>query len=150
MIEPVSIKHMVAFYGPWFLSLVATVAGEPRPVSGLTIEVESLAIPVLQAGLAIVGVLLARPLAPRREMAVGWLRFAVVTAIMLIVAVVWVAQSRPGPLLAFVVSIGLGFSGYSLIEFAGREIESMIKRLIGAGTQTRANGENSSKTGNDQ
>lgn len=158
MIDPVAFKQMAAFYGPWAVSLFAAAAGEPQIMagqnSGLTIEVESLAIPVLQAGLAMAGVLLARPLAPRREMRVGPARFAVVTAIMLIVAVIWVAQSRPGPLLAFVVSIGLGFSGYSLIEFAGREIESMIKRLIGVATrgssQDDTNGTNSSKTGNDQ
>lgn len=160
MIEPaVSIKQLAAFYGPWAMSVLAAAVGEPRLAAhaapGMMLHVDSLAIPVLQAVLAVVGVLMARPLAPRREAEVGWLRFALVTAIMAIVAVIWVAQSRPGPLLTFVVSIGLGFSGYSLIEFAGREIEGMIKRLIGlsAGTAPASGtpgGGNSKQTGTDQ
>jgi hypothetical protein len=153
MIEPVSLKHLAAFYGPWAFSLAAAALGEPRGGGGLMIQIDALSVPALQGALAVAGVLLARPLAPRREMQVGWPRFAVVTAIMLIVAVVWVAQSRPGPLLAFVVSIGLGFSGYSLIEFAGREIEGAIRRLIGAAAHGHAPGtgpgsQTGSETGN--
>lgn len=158
MIEPVSIKQLAAFYGPWAMSVLAAALGEPSLPNnagpGMVIQLDSLSVPLLQGVLALIGVLMARPLAPRRETEVGWLRFGLVTAIMAIVAVIWVGQSHPGPLLTFVVSLGLGFSGYSLIEFAGREIESMIKRLIGisAGTAPAVppTGENSKQTGTDQ
>ncbi len=158
MIDPVALKQMAAFYAPWTMSVLAAAVGEPRlsahATPGMVLHVDSLSIPVLQAVLALVGVLMARPLAPRREKDVGLLRFVLVTAIMAIVAVIWVAQSHPGPLLTFVVSIGLGFSGYSLIEFAGREIEGMIKRLIGlsagsAPADGTPGGDTSKKTGKD-
>jgi hypothetical protein len=159
MIEPaVSIKQLAAFYGPWAMSVLAAAIGEPRLTAhaapGIVVHIDSLAVPLLQGVLALVGVIMARPLAPRRETEVGWLRFGLVTAIMAIVAVIWVGQSHPGPLLTFVVSLGLGFSGYSLIEFAGREIEGMIKRLIGLSTGTTpgsaGTGGNSKQTGTDQ
>lgn len=122
--------HLAAFYGPWAASLV--LAANERQLSGpvLTIQFDGLSVPIVQVALAAAGVLMARPLAPKRERAIGTGRFILVTAIMLIVAVVWAAQSQPGPLFAFVVAIGLGFSGYSLIELAGREIEAFIKNIF--------------------
>ena len=60
----------------------------------------------------------------------GWGGFALVSLIMLIVVELWIVESRPGALFAFVVAIGLGFSGYSLIELVGAEIGSFIKRII--------------------
>lgn len=131
MIGSSTAHHLAAFYVPWMASLAAAAANVPQAGSaGMMIQIDSLSVPVLQGGLALAGVLLARPLAPRKEQAVGWPRFALVTAIMMIVAVVWVAQSHPAPLMAFVVAIGLGFSGYSLIELAGKEIETFVKALF--------------------
>ncbi|MED5546181.1 MAG: hypothetical protein VYD90_13105 [Pseudomonadota bacterium] len=128
-------QHLVSFYGPWSASLAAAVMQDAQVAAPLlTIQFDGMAIPVVQVVLAAAGVLLARPLAPKQERSQGTLRFLLVSAIMLIVAVTWAAQAQPGPLFAFVVAIGLGFSGYSLIELAGREIENMIKAIFASVT----------------
>ena len=128
-------QQMASFYGPWSASLAAA-AIEDKHLSGpvLTVPFDGTAIPVVQVVLAAAGVLMARPLAPKRERSAGVGRFILVSAIMLIAAVTWAAQTQPGPLFAFVVAIGLGFSGYSLIELAGREIENMVKAFFASVT----------------
>lgn len=125
------------FYVPWLAALTAAAVQEPSiaPI-GMMIQIDGLDVPVLQLVLAIAGVLMARPLAPRRSPPLGFLKSLLVTVIMLIAAVAWVADARPGVLFTFVVAIGLGFSGYALIELAGREIEAFIKRIFGAATAT--------------
>lgn len=125
-----SLQHLSTFYVPWAAALAASAA-EPVPVTPWVLHFGGLDLPVLQLGLAIAGVLLARPLARKREAELGWPSFLVVTAIMLIVAVAWVATSPANVLFTFVVAIGLGFSGYSLIETAGEQVQDFVKRAIG-------------------
>ena len=69
-------------------------------------------------------------LARRTEAQLGWASFAAVTAIMLIVVLLWIVESRPGWLYAFVVSIGMGFSGYSLIELFGEQVRSFVTDIF--------------------
>ena len=69
----------------------------------------------------------ARPLARAQERTLPLWQFLLVTAIMLIVVELWVLNSQPGWLFAFVIAIGLGFSGYSLIELLGEEIKGLVK-----------------------
>lgn len=121
--------HLVAFYFPWSLSLAGAMVSGPASPS-LVLQLDGMSVPLLPLALALVGVVLARPLAPRSERAIGTAKFILVTVIMMIVAAAWVAQSRPGVLLAFVVSIGLGFSGYSLIELAGAEISRIAGNIL--------------------
>lgn len=122
--------HLSSFYVPWAAALAASAA-EPAATAGATmVEFEGLQLPLVQSALAVAGVLMARPLAPRRTQESGWARQILVTAIMLLVALAWVAQARPGVLFTFVVAIGLGFSGYALVETAGKEIESFVKRIF--------------------
>lgn len=126
--------HLSGFYLPW-LAAAAAAAQEPALTGpALILDVGGLQIPALQLVLAAAGVLMARPLAPRRDPPLGWIKSVLVTVIMLIAAMVWVADARPGVLFTFVVAIGLGFSGYALIELAGREIENFIKRIFTAAT----------------
>lgn len=135
MISTQTIHDLTHFYVPWLTALAASALQEPAmPVAPLMISFDGLDVPVLQLVLAVAGVLMARPLAPRRDPPLGFVRSLLVTAIMVIAAVVWVADARPGVLFTFVVAIGLGFSGYSLIELAGREIEAFIKRIFAAAT----------------
>lgn len=75
---------------------------------------------------------MARPLAPRGTPPLGLAKQLLVTAIMLVLAMTWVIDSRPGVLFTFVVSIGLGFSGYSLIELAGEELLDTMKAAFAA------------------
>lgn len=87
-------------------------------------------LPLIQSVLAIAGVLIARPLARKKEAALPLSHFLAVTLAMLILALAWVSESKPGVLFTFVVSIGLGFSGYALIEVAGKEIEAFVRRVL--------------------
>ena len=121
--------HLSSFYLPWSAALAASTA-EPVTIGALTIEAGGFTIPIVQVVLAIAGVLLARPLARKKEAALPLSHFLIVTIAMLVVAVAWVTESHPGVLFTFVVSIGLGFSGYSLIETAGSGVEDLIKRVI--------------------
>ncbi|MBV1917597.1 MAG: hypothetical protein KUG65_06005 [Sphingomonadaceae bacterium] len=134
MIAAASINKAAGFYLPW-LAAAAVAAQEPASSGNVTvIALQGIELPVLQLVLAIAGVLMARPLAPRRNPPLGWLKSIIVTVIMLIVAVGWVADARPGVLFTFVVSIGLGFSGYTLIEQAGTEIENFFRRIFSLAT----------------
>jgi hypothetical protein len=125
----VSIQHLSHFYVPWSAALAASAA-EPVPAAAWTLHWQGLDLPVLQLVLAIAGVLMARPLARKREAALPLAQFIIVTAIMLIVAVLWVATSPANVLFTFVVAIGLGFSGYSLIETAGDQMQDFVRRAI--------------------
>ena len=123
--------HLSSFYGPWLLAVAASSAGDPATMPGhIVLQIQGVEIPIVQLVLAIAGVLMARPLAPRRDQERGLVRQILVTTIMVIVAASWAVESRPGILFTFVISIGLGFSGYSLIELAGKEIETVIKRIF--------------------
>jgi hypothetical protein len=121
-----------SFYLPWFAAL-AVASGEPAAASSgaaTVIHFQGLDLPLMQSVLAVAGVLMARPLARKKESTLPWSHFAIVTVIMLVAALAWVAQSRPGVLFTFVVAIGLGFSGYSLVETAGAEIQAFLKRIF--------------------
>lgn len=117
------------FYPPWFAAL-AVASGEPASAGATILRFEGIELPALQAVLAIAGVLMARPLARKKESTLPRSHFVIVTVIMLIAALAWVAQSRPGVLFAFVVAIGLGFSGYALVETAGNQIHEFFKRIF--------------------
>jgi len=124
---------LAGFYLPWLLAAAAS-AHVPAGAEGMMVHFDGFEAPALQLVLAVAGVLMARPLAPRRTPPLGLFRQVLVTLIMLIAAAAWVADSRPGVLFTFVVAIGLGFSGYALIELAGREIEAFVKRVFAAAT----------------
>lgn len=118
------------FYAPWSAAL-AVSSKEPLVIgAATTLQFEGMELPLVQSVLAIAGVLMARPLARKKEAALPRSHFWIVTLVMLIVALAFVAESRPGVLFTFVVSLGLGFSGYSLIETAGESIADFVKRII--------------------
>jgi hypothetical protein len=125
--------HLASFYVPWSAALAASTV-EPVKIGETFVQVAGVSLPVVQTVLAIAGVLLARPLAPRRSGERGVLRQISVTLIMAIVAVAWAAQFVPGILFTFVVSIGLGFSGYALIETAGQQIQQLGKSVLASAT----------------
>ena len=124
-----SLADSASFYLPWSAA-VAVSSAEPVAAGALVLHLPGFELPVVQALLAVAGVLMARPLARKKEAALPLSHFLIVTAIMLVIAVAWVAETKGGVLFTFVVAIGLGFSGYALIETAGIEIEAAFKRLI--------------------
>ncbi len=118
----------LGFYVPWLMAVAAANLEPVRPP--MIVQFEGLELPLLQVGLAILGVLVARPLAPRRRQERGMLRQVLVTIAMLVVAVLWVSESQPRALFTFVVALGLGFSGYALVEAAGDEIVAGFRSAI--------------------
>lgn len=124
------VAKAAAFYPPW-LAAAAVASEQPgAPAGALMITFDGLALPVVQLVLALAGVLMARPLAPRRTPPLGWPKSLLVTVIMLVIAAAWVIEAHPGLLFTFVVAIGLGFSGYTLIELIGTEVQSFVKRVF--------------------
>lgn len=102
----------------------------PAPQAATILHFQGMGFPAVQTVLAIAGVLMARPLARKNESTLPLWQFLMVTAIMLVAALAWVAESQPGVLFTFVVAIGLGFSGYAAVEAAGNQIQEFVKRIV--------------------
>lgn len=130
MIATFSIKTAASFYLPWLAAATVAARLPAETDAPLVMHFHGLELPVLHMFLAAAGVLLAFPLAPRRTPPLGFGKQLLVTVIMLLVALTWAAEARPGMLFTFVVSIGLGYSGYALIEIAGQEIEAFVRRIF--------------------
>ena len=117
-----------------WLPTMAAVAVTPPPAPALgqmfLIDLGGVPVPIVTCLFALLGIGLSRLLARRTEAQLGWPSFAAVTAIMLIVVLLWIVESRPSWLYAFVVSIGLGFSGYSLIELFGEQVRSFVTDIF--------------------
>jgi len=119
------------------LAISASVDLTPRLADAFTFDLApGVPVPALTCAIGAIGVLCARPLARRSESTLSWPMFALVSLIMLITAQLWIVEDRPGLLFAFVVSLGLGFAGYSLIEMVGAQVaqfaRDMISRAAGA------------------
>jgi hypothetical protein len=113
----------------WLPTMAAvSVVPPPAPALGqmFIIDLGGVPVPLVTCLFAALGIALSRLLARRTEAALGWPSFAAVTLIMLVVVLLWIIESRPGWLYAFVVSIGMGFSGYSLIELFGEQVRIFI------------------------
>lgn len=120
------------FYAAWTPALMLSSAAGHASPSDIVIVAGGVAWPVVTLAIAAIGVLAARPLSPKRTPPLSLAKNILVSVIMLVAALLWVIDSRPGLLFAFVVSIGLGFSGYTLIELMGEEIAAFVKRAIAA------------------
>lgn len=117
----------------WVPTMTAVaISPPPAPALGqmFLVDLGGVPVPVVTCLFAVLGIGLSRLLARRTEAQLGWLSFAAVTAIMLIVVLLWIVESRPSWLYAFVVSIGMGFSGYSLIELFGEQVRSFVTDIF--------------------
>lgn len=133
MIEPVAVPKFVL---AWLPSLAVSavvpdpdVGGAPLGQLGMVVA-GGVHVPLFTCALGLLGIALARPLARKGEAQLSWIKFALVSAIMLILAELWIITSQPGPLFAFVVSVGLGFAGYTLIELLGEEVKGFLRGVI--------------------
>ncbi len=110
------------------LALSASVS-PPAPSLGdmFLIDLGGVPVPVVTCVLAAMGIGMARPFAHRAEAKLGWPLFALVTLVLLTVAQLWVIESRPSWLFAFVVAFGMGFSGYSLLEMFGEQVKDIVR-----------------------
>ncbi len=117
------------FFAGWLPIALASAAVDPAPrLADLFVFTAAGAqVPPVTCLLGAIGVLAARPLARRKsESELGLGGFVIVSILMLITVELWVIEHRPGALFAFVIAIGLGFSGYSLIELLGQEMRSIV------------------------
>lgn len=122
------------FFPFWAAGLVTVGAGVevPRSLADmLVISVDGVELPLLTAGLAVTGVLLSRPLTPRRDPPLTARDNILITAILLLLALAAVVEYRPGILFTLIVSLGLGYSGFSIVELLGEEIKNVIRGLFG-------------------
>lgn len=116
----------------WLPALAVTASVDPVPklADVLVVHWSGVPIPVLTCAIGALGVLSARPLARRTESTLSLGLFILVSFILLVAAQLWIIESRPGLLFAFVVSLGLGFAGYALIEMVGAEVTDFARNLI--------------------
>lgn len=130
MFAPLPISKFISGWAPALL-FSATVDPAPRLADLFAVHLAGgVIIPPVTCVLGALGVLAARPLARKAESALPWPLFLLVSVIMLLVVELWVIDSRPGALFAFVVAIGLGFSGYSLIELVGDKVRTFISNIV--------------------
>lgn len=136
--EPLSFS---TFFKLWLPTLaVAVVVPSTHTPLGerFMLDLAGLPIPVVTCILGAIGLLAARPFTVRAEAELGWPLRLLVTFIMLVLVELWIIENRPGWLFAFVVAIGLGFSGFSLLEMFGAQIKEIIRRALGKATATPA------------
>lgn len=127
-IKPISIAFMTL----WPPAFAATAVTQPlHQAAPYSADVLGVSVPVVTAAVAVLGVLLARPLSPRGSPPLSLARNVLVSIILALLALVWVVDSKPGLLFALVVSIGLGFAGFSVIELIGTQIMNAIRRSVG-------------------
>lgn len=126
-------QHGPAIFGIfWPPALAATAATQPlHQATPYSADLLGVSVPIVTSIVAVVGVLLARPLSPKGNPPLTLGRNLAVSAILALLALVWVIDSKPGLLFALVVSIGLGFAGFSVIELIGAQIMAGLRRAIG-------------------
>lgn len=140
MTEPLSITK---FLTGWLPVLgVAIAVPDPGPSLGdrFLVDVAGLPVPVVTCFLGALGIAASRPFTRLAEEDLGWQLRTLVTLIMLTVVQLWILESRPGWLFAFVVAIGLGFSGFSLLETFGDEVKQFLRRAIEGAANTIGKG----------
>jgi len=129
--EPISFSHFLLGWVPALAATSVVPEVAPELADTMLVVIGGVPIPLVTCVLGFLGVIMARPLARKSESALSWPLFLLVTAIMLILVELWIVESRPRWLFAFVIAIGLGFSGYSLIELLGDQMRDFIKDIVG-------------------
>jgi drug/metabolite transporter (DMT)-like permease len=116
------------FFTAWTPVALAAAAVDPAPrlADLFEISIAGITVPPVTCALGAIGVIAARPLARKGEQELSLWLFLLVSVVMMIVVELWVIEHRPSALFAFVIAIGLGFSGYSLIELVGQELRSIV------------------------
>ncbi len=134
--EPLSFTKFLTVWLPT-LAVAIVVPDVQTPLGDrFLFDLHGLPIPVVTCILGAIGIIAARPFTVRAEAGLGWPLRLLVGFILLVTVQLWIIESRPGWLFAFVVSIGLGFSGYSLLELFGEQVKDFVRRAFAAATNT--------------
>lgn len=131
------------FMAGWLPALAVSAAVPGQRLGELfLVDIGGLAVPVVTCALGALGIAASRPFTVRAEKDLGWKLRWLVSAILLVMVELWIVESRPGWLFAFVVSIGMGFAGYSLLELFGEQVKETVRagfdrvrETIGKGTE---------------
>lgn len=116
------------FMAAWLPALAVSSAVPARSLGDMfLVDMGGLAVPVVTCGLGALGILASRPFTMRSERDLGWKLRWLVSAILLVTVELWIVESRPGWLFAFVVAIGMGFAGYSLLELFGEQVKETVR-----------------------
>jgi len=138
--EPLTFTKFLSVWLPTMAVAVA-VPDVATPLGDrFLIDAWGLPIPVVTCILGAIGVIAARPFTVRAEADLGWKLRLLCGFIMLVVVELWIIESRPGWLFAFVVAIGLGFSGYSMLELFGSQVKDFVRRVFAGATNTVPSG----------
>lgn len=89
-------------------------------------------VPIVSAILAVLGVVLARPIAPKGPAPLSLWQTLCVYALTALLLLSWVVESRPGFLFTFVMAIGLSFSILSVLELIGDQARGFFGGLAAA------------------
>lgn len=140
MIEPLSFPKFLSLYVP-MLGVALAVPDPAMPLGErFLVDVAGLPVPVVTVALGALGIAASRPFTHRTEKELDWKLRALVSFIMLIVVELWIIESRPSWLFAFVVAIGLGFAGFSLLELFAEEVMNFVRRVFDGATKTIGKG----------
>jgi len=127
----------------WLPSMALTASVPEAKVAlgdRFMVDLWGLPVPVVTCVLGAVGVIAARPFTVQAEGNLGWKLRLLVGFIMMIVVQLWIIESRPGWLFAFVVAIGLGFAGYSLLELFGEQVKEFVRGVFARARDTIGKG----------
>jgi hypothetical protein len=134
--EPLSFTKFLTVWLPT-LAVAVVVPSTHTPLGErFLIDLGGLPVPVVTCILGAIGIIAARPFTVRAEAELGWPLRLLVTFIMLILVQLWIIENRPGWLFAFVVAIGLGFSGFSLLEMFGAQVKEIVRRALSKASNT--------------
>lgn len=122
----------------WLPALAVSASVDPQPRLGdlFLVDLAGLPVPVVTCALGALGIMLSRLFAGRTEAELSWPLRLVVSTIMLIVVELWIVESRPSWLYAFVVAVGLGFAGYSLLELFGDQVRQFLQSVFSKARET--------------
>ena len=139
------LKHCLLFYAGWGPAALAAQfhdvgAATRSPTGMLIISLAGFDVPLITAIVGALGVLLARPLAPKGANPIGRIQSACVAAICVLLVLAWIIESHPGLLFALIMAIGIGFSGFAIIELAGQEALAFIRRIGAALNPSKGDG----------
>lgn len=136
MSEPLSFAKFLTVWLPT-LAVAIVVPDAHTPLGDrFLLDAYGLPIPVVTCILGAVGIIAARPFTVRTEAELGWKLRLLVSFILLVTVQLWIIESRPGWLFAFVVAIGLGFSGFSLLELFGEQVKDFMRRAFAGAANT--------------
>lgn len=136
MTEPLSFSTFLKLWLPT-LAVAIVVPDVHTPLGDrFLIDAWGLPVPVVTCILGAIGIIAARPFTVRAEADLGWKLRLLVSFILLVTVQLWIIESRPGWLFAFVVAIGLGFSGFSLLELFGEQVKDFLRRAFAGATST--------------